>query len=252
MDLILTEKRALHMEYGLQMYSLRDITGEDLKGALEKVAKIGYKGVEFAGFFGHSAEEVKSWLDENSLTVTSTHTGWKEVADDFEKTVAYHKTIGNKNITVPGADLSCEKSIAEFVDFVNEFQPKLEKEGIALHYHNHHREFLPNKDGQIPLDELAKRTKVNFQIDTYWTFVARRDPVEVITRLKDRISFIHLKDGSGGFRGYSLGSGSAPVKAVWERAKELGFYMVVESEGCEPDGVSEVTRCFEYLKSLDK
>lgn len=82
-DLILTEKRALHMEYGLQMYSLRDITGEDLKGALEKVAKIGYKGMEFAGFFGHSAEEVKSWLDENGLTVTSTHTGWKEVADRF-------------------------------------------------------------------------------------------------------------------------------------------------------------------------
>ena len=65
------------MEYGLQMYSLRDITGEDLKGALEKVSKIGYKGVEFAGFFGHSAEEVKSWLDEYGLTVTGTHTGWK-------------------------------------------------------------------------------------------------------------------------------------------------------------------------------
>ena len=60
------------MEYGLQMYSLRDITGEDLKGALEKVAKIGYKGVEFAGFFGHSAEDVKDWLDADGLTVTGT------------------------------------------------------------------------------------------------------------------------------------------------------------------------------------
>ena len=240
------------MEYGIQMYSVRDLTKESLDEALRQVAELGYKFVEFAGFFGHTAEEVKGMLDKYGLKVSGTHTGWQEVAEHFEETVAFHKAIGNKNIIVPGADLSCEKSIAEFVDFVNEFQPKLEKEGIALHYHNHHREFLPNKDGQIPLDELAKRTKVNFQIDTYWTFVARRDPVEVITRLKDRISFIHLKDGNGGFRGYSLGSGSAPVKAVWERAKELGFYMVVESEGCEPDGVSEVTRCFEYLKSLDK
>lgn len=240
------------MEYGLQMYSLRDITGEDLKGALEKVSKIGYKGVEFAGFFGHSAEEVKSWLDEYGLTVTGTHTGWKEVAEHFEETVAYHKTIGNKNIIVPGADLTCEKSIAEFVAFANEFQPKLAAEGISLQYHNHRLEYLPNKDGQIPLDELAKRTNLKFEIDTYWTFVARRDPLEVITRLKDRIHFIHLKDGNGGHRGFSLGQGSAPVKAVWERAKELGFYMVVESEGCEPDGVSEVTRCFEYLKSLDR
>ncbi len=238
------------MEYGLQMYSLRDITDKDLKGALEKVAKIGYKGVEFAGFFGHSAEEVRSWLDANGLTVTSTHTNWKEVADDFETTVAYHKTIGNKNIIVPGANLSTAEAISTFVDFANEFQPKLEKEGISLQYHNHHREFLPNKDGQIPLDELARRTNLKFQIDTYWAFVAKRDPVEVITRMKDRISFIHLKDGTGGFTGYSLGMGAAPVKAVWERAKELGFYMVVESEGCQPDGVSEVTRCFEYLKSL--
>ena len=240
------------MEYGLQMYSLRDITGEDLKGALEKVAKIGYKGVEFAGFFGHSAEDVKDWLDADGLTVTGTHTGWKEIAEDYEGTLAYHKTIGNKKIIVPGADLSTAEGITTFVNFANEFQPKLEKEGISLQYHNHHREYLPNKDGQIPQDELAKRTNLKFEIDTYWTFVAKRDPLEVITRLKDRIAFIHLKDGNGGFRGYSLGMGAAPVKAVWEKAQELGFYMVVESEGCEPDGVSEVTRCFEYLKSLEK
>lgn len=240
------------MEYGLQMYSLRDITGEDLKGALEKVAKIGYKGVEFAGFFGHSAEDVKDWLDADGLTVTGTHTGWKEIAEDYEGTLAYHKTIGNKNIIVPGADLSTAEAITTFVNFANEFQPKLEKEGISLQYHNHHREYLPNKDGQIPQDELAKRTNLKFEIDTYWTFVAKRDPLEVITRLKDRIAFIHLKDGNGGFRGYSLGMGAAPVKAVWEKAQELGFYMVVESGGCEPDGVSEVTRCFEYLKSLEK
>ncbi len=112
--------------------------------------------MEFAGFFGHPAEEVKSWLDENGLTVTGTHTGWQEVANDFEKTVAYHKTIGNKNIIVPGADLSTNAAISAFADFANEFQPRLEKEGISLQYHNHHREYFPNKDGQIPLDELAR------------------------------------------------------------------------------------------------
>ncbi len=240
------------MEYGLQLYSLRDITKEDLKGALAQTAKIGYKGVEFAGFFGHTAAEVAAWLGEDSLTVTGTHTGWKEVAEHFEETVAYHKEIGNKNIIVPGADLTTAQAVSEFVDFANVFQPRLAKEGISLQYHNHHREYLPNKDGQIPLDELTRRTQLGFEIDTYWTFVAKRDPIEVITRLRDRIRFVHLKDGDGGFRGYSLGQGVAPVKAVWEKAREYGFYMVVESEGCEPDGVSEVGRCFDYLKSLEK
>ena len=51
------------MEYGLQLYSVRDITGEDLEGALANVAALGYRFVEFAGFFGHSADKVKAMLD---------------------------------------------------------------------------------------------------------------------------------------------------------------------------------------------
>ena len=38
------------MKYGIQRYSVRDITKEDLDGALGKVAAMGYKSVEFAGF----------------------------------------------------------------------------------------------------------------------------------------------------------------------------------------------------------
>ncbi len=238
------------MEYGLQMYSLRDITGEDLKGALKKVSEIGYKGVEFAGFFGHPAEEVKGWLQEFGLRVTGTHTSYDLLVNDFDATVAYHKAVGCDTLIVPGADISNAKALEELVNNMNKWQPLLEKEGISLQYHNHHREFLPNDDGQIPIEELYKRTNIKFEIDTYWAFVAKRDPVEIITRMKDRMTHIHLKDGNGGYTGYSLGMGTAPVKAVWERAKELGLYMVVESEGCDPDGVSEVTRCFRYLESL--
>ena len=93
------------MEYGIQMYSVRDFTKDDLDGALRQVSQLGYKFVEFAGFFGHSAEAVRDMLDKYGLRVSGTHTGWQEVAEHFEETVAYHKIIGNKNIIVPGADL---------------------------------------------------------------------------------------------------------------------------------------------------
>ena len=33
------------MNYGIQMYSLRDITGTDLEGALAAVAEMGYQNV---------------------------------------------------------------------------------------------------------------------------------------------------------------------------------------------------------------
>ena len=240
------------MEYGIQMYSVRDITDKDLDGALKKVAEIGYKFVEFAGFFGHSAQEVKDMLDKYGLRVSGTHTGWNEVADHFEETVAYHKTIGNKNIIVPGADLSSQEKIDAFIKMANEFQPKLKAEGIEFHYHNHAHEFKPNEDGSMIYPQLVEKTNLGLEIDTYWAYVGGQDPIEMMERLKDRVHVVHLKDGTKDGEGTHLGKGTAPVKAVIAKATEMGIPMVVESESLTPDGVSEVTACFEYLMSLDK
>ncbi len=240
------------MEYGLQLYSVRDFTEKDLASTLEKVAKIGYKYVEFAGFFGHSAKEVKAMLDGNGLIVSGTHSGLQELDNDFAGTVAYHHAIGNKNFIVPGAPWSTAAELDETIAKLNKYQPMLAAEGITLGYHNHDGEFLPNRDGQIAHEEMEKRTSVDFEIDTYWAYAAGRDPVEILERLKNRIHVIHLKDGDANKMGYPLGDGTAPVAAVRAKAMELGMLMVVESENLKPDGISEVTRCFEYLKSLEK
>ena len=75
------------MEYGIQMYSLRDITGQDLDGALAAVAAMGYETVEFAGFFGHSAEDVAAMLAKYNLKCSGTHSGLGDLLNDFEGTV---------------------------------------------------------------------------------------------------------------------------------------------------------------------
>jgi Sugar phosphate isomerases/epimerases len=239
------------MQYGLQLYSVRDITDKKMEYALEKVAEMGYSYVEFAGFFGISASEIKNLLAKYGLRVSGTHTGWQEVAYDFEKTVAYHTEIGNKNIIIPGADLSDKKKLDDFIDMLNEFGPKLAERGITLHYHNHSHEFFPNNDGLIIHEELEKRSNVFFELDTYWVFNAGRDPVALMKRLSPRVKVIHLKDGNEKGEGFSLGEGKAPVKAVRETAISLGMEMVVESETLKPDGLSEVKRCIDFLKSLD-
>ncbi len=238
--------------YGLQIYSVRDITKDDLLAALKKVAEIGYEYVEFAGFFGNSAEDVKKTLDENGLKCSGTHTGWQEVLPDvIDKTIEYHKTIGNKNIIIPGADLSTLEKISYFCDVVNNAMPILEKEGITLGYHNHSKEFEVMPWGSTIHSELERRTNIAFEIDTYWAFNAGCDPLQVMKRLEDRICAIHLKDGLMGGRGKALGEGEAPVKAVRDLAYEMGLPIVVESETLYPDGISEVTRCIEYLKTID-
>ena len=238
------------MNYGLQLYSVRDLTEKDLALALKKVAEIGYKNMEFAGFFGHSAEEVKAMLEENGLTVSGTHSSLDDLEKDFEGTVKYHKTIGNTNYIIPGAPWKTAKELDDTIAKLNKFQPMLAAEGITLAYHNHDGEFRPNEDGQIPHEEMEKRTNVDFEIDTYWAYVAGKDPIEVITRLKDRVKVIHLKDGLQNGEGFALGEGTAPVAEVRAKAIELGMQIVVESETLQPDCVSEVTRCFEYLKTL--
>lgn len=239
------------MNYGLQMYSVRDITEKDLAGALKKVAQIGYKTVEFAGFFGHSAEEVKAMLEENDLIVSGTHSGLDDLVNDFEGTVKYHKTIGNTNYIIPGAPWQTKEELDDTIEKMNKFQPMLAAEGITLAYHNHDGEFKPNKDGLIAHEEMEKRTSINFQIDTYWAYVAGKDPVEVLERLKDRVKIIHIKDGTQDGHGHALGEGTAPVDKVYAKAKELGMHMVVESETLQPDGISEATRCFAFLKTQE-
>ena len=240
------------MEYGIQMYSVRDLTKDNLDEALRQVAELGYKFVEFAGFFGHTAEEVKAMLDKYGLKVSGTHTGWQEVANNFEETVAFHKTIGNKNIIVPGCDLSNQEKLDEFVAMANEFQPKLEAEGISFGYHNHAHEFRPNVDGSMIYDQLVYRTNLNLEIDTYWAYVGMQHPIELMERLKDRLRVIHIKDGYENGDGMPLGMGTAPVADVYAKAVEMGLPMVVESETCNPDGMTEAKICIEYLKSLEK
>lgn len=240
------------MEYGIQMYSVRDLTQVDMDAALRKVSELGYKYVEFAGFFGIPAEEIKAMLDKYGLRVSGTHTGWQEIAEHFEETVAYHKAIGNKNIIIPGADLTTQEKLDNFIAMINEFQPKLAAEGISLGYHNHHHEFIANVDGSMIEDQLIYRTNVNLEIDTYWAFVGMKHPLELLDRLGDRVKVIHIKDGSADGKGTPLGMGEAPVAAVYAKAVEMGLPMVVESETCKPDGITEAKICIEYLKSLEK
>ncbi|MBO5111314.1 MAG: sugar phosphate isomerase/epimerase [Clostridia bacterium] len=236
------------MEYGIQMYSIRDMAEKDLDAALGAVATIGYKYVEFAGFFGHTAEEVKAMLDKYGLKVSGTHTQMSELEEDLEAMIQYHKTIGNTNIIIPGYNLSTKERIDAFVDLCNAIGPRLAEDGIRFGFHNHSGEFYP-VDGVIPEVEIETRTGMMLELDTFWAFNAGEDPIAWMKRLHEegKLCVIHLKDGFKGGRGVALGEGEAPVAAVRALAEELGVTIVVESEGLDPTGREEVERCFRYL-----
>lgn len=253
------------VEYGLQMYSLRDITKENLKDALRQVAEMGYKYIEFAGFFDNKAEDVKAWLDEYGLVCSGTHTGRAPLEDDqIDATIAYHKAIGCKNLIIPGMDWSTRELLDDNIALMNKAQKKLAENGITLGYHNHSREFLTTPYGLVIEDEIIRRTSVELQIDTWWIYNAGIDPVAYCETYKDRIRVIHLKDGIAakpecrnyehchdGVKGKSVGSGEAPILAVRDWCLKNDVLMVIESEGLDPTGPEEVRRCIDYLRTLD-
>ena len=238
------------MDYSIQLYSLRDITPENLEAALKAVSQMGYTAVEFAGFFGHTAEEINNMLNKYGLKVSGTHSSLDDLVNNFEETLAYHKAIGNKNYIIPGYDLSSQKKIDYFVENVNNFRKILWDQGISLGFHNHDREFKVNNDGSVPYEQIIYRTDIDLEVDTYWAYVGMNNPVALLERLKDRIRMIHIKDGYDNGEGMPLGRGTAPVKEVYDWAAANSRLMVVESETCNPDGVTEAKICIDFLRRL--
>lgn len=253
-------------EYGIQMYCVRDITEDSMRLALKEIAAMGYSSVEFAGFFDYTAEQIKIWLDTFGLTCYGTHTSLKALSpENIEETIRYHKTIGCTRITIPGASYSTAEKLNNTIEAMKVAQKRLAEEGIRLAYHNHSKEFFPNQDGLIFMEELLARTEVPLQVDTFWLYNAGYDPIPYLEEHKDRIDAIHLKDGmiapvenrnfdlsQNDVIGKAVGEGEAPCRAVRDWAIQNGRPMVVESEGLDPTGLEEIRRCIHYLHGLDE
>lgn len=252
-------------EYGIQMYCVRDITEDSMRLALKEIAEMGYSSVEFAGFFDYTAEQIKIWLDSFSLTCYGTHTGLKALAPEtIDETIRYHKTIGCNRITIPGASYSTAEKLNDTIEKMKVAQKMLAEEGIRLAYHNHSKEFFPNKDGLIFMEELLTRTEIPLQVDTFWLYNAGYDPISYLEAHKERIDAIHLKDGlitapenrnfdqsQQDVIGKAIGEGEAPCRAVREWAVQNDRPMVVESEYLNPTGLGEIRRCIDFLRTLD-
>lgn len=247
----LAAERSLIMNYGIQLYSVKDFMAKDVKGTIAQIGEMGYTAVEAAGFFDVPAEDFKAYCDAAGVKVKSTHTGFDALDNDFDGIVKYLKTIGCTRFIIPWAPCSNKAELDQTIDKFNKYQPMLAAEGIELMFHNHWVEFVPNSDGLIPHIEMQKRTNIKFQIDVYWAYRGLVNPIYVLEALKDRIDVIHLKDGNM-TAGKPLGQGTTPIYEVVQWAKANGVDMVVENEPTADRQMIEAKECIDYLKSIEK
>lgn len=266
---------------GIQLYSLRSEMEKNFFGTLKKVKEMGYDYVEFAGYFGHTAAEVRSMLDELGLECISVHQGPDLFLEKGQEAVDYLKVIGAKYCAIPwyGIENFTDGHFDETIVKFKKVSALLAANGIRLTYHNHDFEFQ-KLDGQYILEKIyaAMGDAIEGEVDTCWVHYAGVDPSEFILKYKGKMKTLHLKDfvctklaagpvyalidNSGnaaggskedrGFRFVPLGQGRQNFPEILDAAEKVGIeYIIVEQdESYETPCLDAAKASREYLRTL--
>jgi sugar phosphate isomerase/epimerase len=214
---------------GMQLYTVRDAMAKDFDGTLAKVASLGYKEVEFAGYFKKSPQEVKAALAKHGLTSPSTHIGYDQLGDTFPDVIEASRVIGHRFIVNPWIDESIRnqpgawKRAAETFNRAGELAKKA---NIQFAYHNHHFEFVP-VDGTMPYDLLLKECDpdlVKMELDLCWITVAGQDPLVYFQRYPGRFPLVHVK----GLKQVPAGPAPAPFDKAIPNITDVGTSDIVD------------------------
>jgi len=238
------------MEVSLQLYSIHEETKKDFKKSVEQVAKLGYKGVEFAGYGGLSAEELKVLLKENNLYSVGTHTGLQVFENSFDEELALSKAIGSKYIICPYAQVDTREKIDKLVNLLNAAADKAAGENIKVGYHNHAHEFA-EICGKFPLDIIAENTNDNviLELDVFWVAYAGIDPVDYIKKWGRKVELIHMKQMDSGKANVDMADGILDMKKIKE-ASRYATYFVVEHEEFDKPVWDSIKNDYDYLERI--
>lgn len=242
------------MGIGLQLYTLRDETSQDFVGTLRKVAELGYEGVEFAGYGGLEASELKALLDELNLQAIGSHVGVDRLRDHLEEEAEFNKAIGSKYIICPymPEELRGDAWAEQFKLFA-EVAEKLKAYDLEFAYHNHDFEITEHINGERVFDALfIQAPGVKAEMDVCWVQVAGLNPLEYIKQYSGRLPLIHLKDmrlTENGVQTVVLGEGEVDLPNVIKTAGEAGVqWLVVEQDTCQLPPLTSVGISMEWLR----
>jgi sugar phosphate isomerase/epimerase len=249
-----------NLPIALQLYTVREHTAEDFAGTVEKVAEMGYAGVELAGSGGLSADQVKALLDRCGLKPAGSHIGLDRLEKELDLVIAENLEIGNKWVVCPylgedrRKDGAAWRSIASLF---NEIGAACKEKGLVFAYHNHAFEFEVF-DGETGLDILYGSVNpdvVKGEVDVYWVKKGGRCPAEFIRKYAGRIPLVHLKDmaddEAGSFA--EVGNGVIDFTGIFEAAEAGGSeWYIVEQDRCPGDSLVSAKQSFDNIKKMGK
>lgn len=236
----------------VQLYSLREECARDIDGVLERLAAIGYRGVEPFQLHGKTAPAFKARVEALGMKVSSSHYPWANRASVAEVVDAVSGLGLRRAAAGFGAeDFQDMDAVQRTADTVNGLIDALRPHGIDLFLHNHWWEF-ERVAGKLGFQHIAERCPdVLFEVDTYWA--ANFGAVDVAAQVKSvrqRAPLLHIKDGPlvAGAAHVAVGDGEMDIASVLAAASpDVLEWVIVELDACDTDMMTAVERSYRYL-----
>jgi len=257
----ITKSKTASKDFGLQLYTLRDVLPADPKGVLTQVASFGYKQIEsYEGgkgmFWGMKNTEFKSLMDNLGMKIVSSHCN---INKDFERKAAEAAEIGMAYLICPW--LGAQKSLDDYKRYADVFNQRGEvcrKNGIRFAYHNHDYSFQ-QLEGQYPQDVMMQQTDknlVDYEMDIYWVVAAGQDPAAWIAKYPGRFRLCHVKDRKKGAApgdkdaSVVLGTGSIDFEKLLQKASDIQYRIVEQEAYAGTTPIDAVKANAAFMKNL--
>ncbi|MAD91710.1 MAG: xylose isomerase [Gammaproteobacteria bacterium] len=244
-----------HENLGIQLYTVRDLMAIDVPNTLSQLANIGYREMEFAGYFKHSPKEIRLFLDDYGLRSPSMHTNTQSMLEIPDQLIEDSLVVGHKYIVLAGLRPEERATLDDYrrhVDLINSFAEKCHAAGLQFAYHNHAYEF-EYLEGFRPIDLLLSETDpslMKVEIDFYWVIKAGVNPIEYFEKYPGRFPLCHVKDMANDGSMTDVGAGEIDFRTLFSSSLPGLKHFFVEHD--DPiDSMLSASSSYSHLSKLD-
>jgi sugar phosphate isomerase/epimerase len=245
---------------GIQLYTVRAAMRRDMAGTFGRLAELGYREVEFAGYFGHSPRLIRAELQRAGLTGVSAHDEIATVRTGWERALDAASELGLRYVTINWLPAETRRTADDWRRIADDFSAAGERaraRGLRLAYHNYDVSLQPLQ-GIVPLDLLLERVpaeSMDFQMDVYWLVVGGADPLAYIRRYPNRFTMLHVKDSAGAPKHAQtdVGAGVIDFRSILalDAAQRGAIQHVFVEHDEPPDPFAFAKNSFDYLSRLE-
>jgi sugar phosphate isomerase/epimerase len=241
---------------GIQLYTVRRQAQSDLGGTLARIAQVGFKEVELAGYYNHSAREFRAMLDQNGLAAPSGHIAIELIENNPTKTFDDAHAAGHQWITVPSLPRGKHETADDWKRVAAQFNAaavKAKNAGFRFAFHNHN-DIVRAANGVLPIEILMTETDpslVSYQMDIYWAVSGGADPIALLDRYPGRFRMFHVKDGRPPYTDASqtdVGAGTINFAPILSHANGIEHWFLESDSAAEPFAFA--ANSYKYLQGI--